>query len=356
MATFMRVLNGMLSEGHGGLEFAFAHYADALQMAGAEVVCCVAPHASIKQNLTAGIQVIDLPHCSQFDPRAILRAARLIREVRPDVLLAHGQRAYTIFLRAQRLFGKTAPLVQVLHRPRFKNVNAADHTITVSKRLREQAIERGADPARVSHIPNFLTHAAAATPERAWQTPPVIGALGRMVPEKGMDLFLEALAILKHRAVPFRAIIGGNGQFQDTLHAHAAALGLGPDTLQWLGWVDDNATFYNAIDIFCLPSREESFGLVVLEAFAHGKPVVATRTFGPSELITEGKNGLFCAIDAESIADGLMRLLQNPALGAELAARASAESIRYRMETVAPMIGACVNDIRRRFLTVHEAA
>jgi glycosyltransferase involved in cell wall biosynthesis len=333
----MRVLNVMLSRGLGGIESAFAHYAQAVQMQGHAVICCVSPGAEITAHLPEGVAVVELPQASQYDPQAIWRAHRLLKSTRPDVVLVHGKRGQHLFLLARRIFGKYVPLVVVLHRHRFQHLYPADRILCVSRKLRAEVLEHGIAPQKVAVVPNFLVSSSCAEPTQEWHSPPVIGVLGRMVEEKGLDIFLEALAILKKRGVEFRAEIGGTGPLRATLQAQAAAGGLG-DVVSWRGWIENTAGFFARTDVFCSPSRHESFGIVLIEAFRHGKPVLATATIGASEIVHPGQNGLLCAIAAGAIADGLAQLLFNHDLAFDLAVKARADSDGYMVAAIAPQI------------------
>lgn len=333
----MRVLNVMLSPGLGGIESAFAHYAEAMQMQGHTVICCVSPGAEIIPHLPTGTEVVELPQRSQYDPLALWHAHRLLKRTRPDVILVHGKRAQHLFLLAQRLFGKLAPLVVVLHRHRFQQLRGCDRILCVSQKLREEVLAQGIAPEKVAVIPNFLVSSSSAEPTQNWHTPPVIGLLGRMVEEKGIDIFLAALALLKARGITFRAEIGGTGALLAAWQAQAEASGLA-GSVTWRGWVEDTDNFFTDIDIFCSSSRHESFGIVLIEAFRHGKPVLATATSGASEILRHGENGLLCPVSAEAIAEGLAALLQDRELAFRLATRARADSERYMVNAIAPKI------------------
>lgn len=335
----------MLGEGRGGIESAFAHYNDALRAAGMEVTCLITRDAKIGASLAPDISVIELKRYVQYDPRAWVQVVRLLRAQRPEVILTHGRRAQVIVACAQQFFGKVAPQVVVLHRPRFKGLADADHVIAVSNALREAVIATGVNAARVTHIPNFMTHVPNAPAPRAWQSPPVIGLLGRLVPEKGVDVFLGALAILRHQGVAVRARIGGSGPLAEELYAHAESLGVAGD-IDWLGWVEDNAGFFASVDLFCLPSRRESFGLVMLEAFAQGKPVIATRTSGPCEVIADGKNGWLCDISAEALATTIRHAIEHPDEATAVARQARTDLAQYTVPAVAPRLAACLTQVR----------
>ena len=138
----MRVLNIMLSEGIGGLELAFTNYTRAMRSLGIDVVCCVHPNALILPKFPPEIQIVPLANSSEYDMRAWFRARSVIRDVKPNIIMVHGRRAMGIFSKARRLLGRSVPIVKVLHGPRFRYINRADHLIVVSNQLRLQAIER----------------------------------------------------------------------------------------------------------------------------------------------------------------------------------------------------------------------
>lgn len=335
----MRVVNIMLSADRGGIETSFAHYAEALRQAGAEVLCVVAPEAEVVAQLPREMEVATLEQSSQYDLRAVWRLHRLLQDFIPQVVLVHGKRAQNLACLTQKLFGKRAPLVAVLHRHRFKGLQGADKILCITPTLREEVIAKGIDAQRVEVLPNFLLSAHSAAPKPHFHTPPVIGFLGRLVEEKGCALLLQAAALLMQREVAFALRIGGSGALQEALRTKASALGL-EGRVTWCGWVEDAAAFFAEVDIFCSSSRHESFGMVLLEAFRHGVPVVATRTVGANSLITSGENGLLCDISVEALADTLQELLSNPALAQHMAEVALERSNEYLVSAVAPRLNA----------------
>lgn len=335
----MRVANIMLSADRGGIETSFAHYAEALREAGAEVLCVVAPEAEVVAQLPREVEVATLAQSSQYDLRAVWRLHRLLQDFIPQVVLVHGKRAQNLARLTQILFGKRAPLVAVLHRHRFKGLRGVDTILCITPALREEVIATGIPAQRVEVLPNFLLSAHFAPPKPHFHTPPVIGFLGRLVEEKGCALLLQASALLMQREVAFTLRIGGSGALQEALRTKASVLGL-EGRVTWCGWVEDTASFFTEVDIFCSPSRHESFGIVLLEAFRHGVPVVATRTVGAESLITSGENGLLSDISAEALADALQDLLSNLALAQRMAEVALAHSEEYLVSAVAPKLDA----------------
>jgi glycosyltransferase involved in cell wall biosynthesis len=350
----LRVLHVMLSGGLGGVQAAFANYSALLCELGHQTICCVAPNATVLSHLTPKVQVVTLSNKFERDPLAIYRAVRMLKTHKPDVVLVHGKRALVIFAAARRFAGLNIPLVNVLHRHRFKGIDMADMSICVSKRLCDDAAMHGIDRRKLAHVPNFIPELWPSTPTRQWRDPPVIGFVGRLVPEKGADILIEAARLLKEQGVKFKIQMGGDGELRGELMALAAQHGVA-DLITWLGWIDDVPGFYDAVDICCVPSRWESFGIVVLHALNAGKTLLATRTVGPSEIITDGRNGLLCDVSPADVAAKLKLLIEDRELAFRLASRGHEERQVYTLEAVAPQVDAILRDAVRE-LTHAEAA
>jgi L-malate glycosyltransferase len=117
---------------------------------------------------------------------------------------------------------------------------------------------------------------------------PLVGTLGELRELKGQrDFVLAAHEISKEFPDVHFVVVGKDNTadrgFRRELRRMAGVLGM-EDRFLWLDWIDDTDSFFSAIDIFVSPSHSESFGLAMLEAMAHGKPVVATETDGAREL------------------------------------------------------------------------
>jgi glycosyltransferase involved in cell wall biosynthesis len=332
-----RLLHCMLGRGLGGIERAFATYSEGLSAQGHTLIHCISDGAAIEAALPKDSVICSLPTHSQFDPRLIKAANTLIRQHAPDVIVAHGKRADRVFTYAQWLYRKTTPHIEVLHRPRYHRLQRADGTITVSRDLQQGFIARHGEGVSVEAYPNMLAALPSHAELAALSAPPVIGFLGRFVPEKGLDILLDAAALVHARGQPFKLRIGGDGPLKPALMAQAERLGIA-SSVQWLGWVEDSNAFYQGIDILCVPSKRESFGLIVIEAFAHARAVLATRTSGPQSIIEDGVNGVLCGIDPHSMADALSKLLTSPARVTSLARTGHKAAGHYTTAAVMPHI------------------
>jgi glycosyltransferase involved in cell wall biosynthesis len=171
----------------------------------------------------------------------------------------------------------------------------ASGVVAVSSNLAEIARNLGAAPERVKVITNGIDSDRFAIMPREQaryslelpMSDRVLFSLGSLVPVKGLELLLDALAQIEESRRPMLAI-GGDGPLRDTLHRRAAVLGLA-GRVQLLGQVDREHVnlWMNAADALVLSSLDEGCPNVVLEAMACGTPVVATRVGAVPDLVNE---------------------------------------------------------------------
>jgi glycosyltransferase involved in cell wall biosynthesis len=157
---------------------------------------------------------------------------------------------------------------------------------------------------------------------------PFVLSVGRLETLKRVDLLVRAMAALPP---PGRAIVAGEGSQKETLVALAGRLGV-RDRVEFRGWTDDaelKSLYARCGCVFYAP-WDEDYGLVTLEAFHSGKPVVTTTDAGgPLEFVRDGETGLVAAPEPEAVAAALGRLLARPAEAREMGAagRASVQGI-----------------------------
>jgi len=169
---------------------------------------------------------------------------------------------------------------------------------------------------------------------------PIFFAVRRLVPRMGLDLLIEAAAILKRDHLIFRALIGGDGPEHDSLrkliHQHDVE-----DRVQLLGPVSEEnlPLAYRAADCVVLPSRAlECFGLTILEAYAAGTPVIATPVGAIPEVIEPGlKSWLTNDVSSFSLADRMKAFLEGRLCATESLLQAHAR--HFDLETRAAALG-----------------
>lgn len=309
----LSVLNVFFSRQLGGIEQAFLDYSAALIAHGHRVHGLVHPRCQFRGALEAlGVDIHTLNNRGHYDLISAWRLRQLANRVRPDIAVGHNGRAYNLLHLA---LGGRLPLVAVMHNDNAKRALRLDHIFCVNRAIRDKLLGLGRAPQTVDVMPNMIAiERNAELRQREFHRPVVIGAMGRLCRQKGFDILLNALATL-HRDHPefaFRLRLAGGGELEAALKAQAAELHLN-DRIDFLGWIDDKARFFDAVDLFVLPSREEPFGIVLLEAFRYGAPVIASRCAGPLDFIRDGHNGLLVPIeDAAVLAQTIHSLAQDP--------------------------------------------
>ncbi|WP_010187038.1 glycosyltransferase family 4 protein [Sphingomonas sp. PAMC 26605] len=157
-----------------------------------------------------------------------------------------------------------------------------------------------------------------------------VGFLGRLVKEKGLDVFAQALRVLDQRGVKYRTFVVGEGPARDWFAQQA------PNAV-FAGYLtgDDLGRAVASMDVFFNPSLTETFGNVTLEAMAAGVPVVAARASGAVGLIADGETGLIVPpTDIEGYADALQRFCEDDAFRKSAGAAGHAAAATYQWERI----------------------
>ena len=142
---------------------------------------------------------------------------------------------------------------------------------------------------------------------------PTVLFVGRMSIQKGPDLLMEAIPGALRMRGDAKFIFVGDGDMRASLERRAGQLGVA-HACRFLGNMDPNGDLINifkSCDLVCVPSRNEPFGIVILEAWAAGKPVVVTHNGGPSEFVSHGTNGYLVYDNPSSICWGLCQVFGN---------------------------------------------
>ncbi len=222
----------------------------------------------------------------------------------------------------------------LLGRARFEALRRhAAAFVAVSGPIHQELARAGVPEARIRTIPNGVDtrrFAPADGEERhrlrqALGLPPVPIAIyaGRLAPEKGVDLLLDAWAVVRRAGEPGLLCLVGDGADRAPLERRARDLGI-VGAVRFTGAAADVAPWLRAADAFVLPSRQEGLSVALLEAMACGLAVVATAVGGSAEAAGDAAV-LVPPGSAEALGDALLRLLVDPSR-----ARVLGESARRR--------------------------
>jgi glycosyltransferase involved in cell wall biosynthesis len=273
--------------------------------------------------------------------RATRRLKKLLAE-RFDVVHAHDPHALTAAWLAgahrQTALVAARRVVYGLHPLGLSRYRAARRILAVSRFVAERVAASGIPRAQVGVVYDGVELPAAASPEQRQRARArwgvrddeiLPGCVGYLVPGKGQEHLLRALAAVRTRLPNCRLLLAGDGPLRPQLERLADELGLS-SCVVFAGFVEDAAEVYRGLDCFVFPAVGEALGTSLLGAMAHSLPAIAVASGGVREIIEDGVNGLLIpAPEAGGIARCLFGLLGDRALAARLGA-AARETIAAR--------------------------
>lgn len=280
---------------------------------------------------------------------------RLLVERRIDVVHAHGYDGTWWALGALSLVRPRPRFVVTCHgwietSARLKLMSAldraanraADAGIVVSDELIPQALRTLPRARAFAAIPNgvpILPPTRDPGIRRRLGLPgevPLVGAIGRLSPEKAHDLFLEASAMLARHRADVHFVIGGGGPLQEPLRNCADQLGIG-SRVHLVGVIDDPHALLRELTVVVQPSDTETTSRLVLEAMVQERAVVATKVGGTESIITHGESGMLVSPRSpDAITTTVLGLLDNPATASRLGRNArKVAAAKFGIDTMA---------------------
>jgi glycosyltransferase involved in cell wall biosynthesis len=234
--------------------------------------------------------------------------SRLARK--PLVITSHGTD-----IRLLERSGLSSRLARLVY-------HQAKYVTTVSSFLKERLIHNlRLEPEKVKVIPMPVTPEVFRPTPRRSEKVKLILCVARFTPQKGLDFFLRACQILKEKTIDFQAKIVGEGPLKNYLQEEIANLNLEDRVFLLDTLPQEKLNLLYAESYLCvLPSVDEGFGLVLVEAQLCKRPVVGTRSGGITDIIEDGKSGILVPPqDQVSLAFAMERILTNKNLACQLA-------------------------------------
>jgi phosphatidylinositol alpha-mannosyltransferase len=195
-------------------------------------------------------------------------------------------------------------------------------------------------PGNYEVVPNAIEvdrfAASAAPPALMSDRRRYVLCVGRLEPRKGLDRLLQAMAIVRQHSPCAQLVVVGEGPDRAAIEAQARELDV---NVLFAGRVGDDALpgFYQAADVVCAPALgDESFGIVLLEAMAAGRPIVASNIAGYAELLGPARCARLADVDdPASLAREICAVLDNPTLARTLGERGAVAARQYDWSVVA---------------------
>jgi glycosyltransferase involved in cell wall biosynthesis len=312
----LKILTVLAGASVGGAETFFVSLTLALARAGAGVYSVLKPNTLREKLLTqACIPYDTAPFWTPLDFSSTRALRRVAGAFQPDIVLAFAGRAASFIPR-----GDYAIVGRLGGYYNLKNFKGCDYLICNAPDLVRYVMEGGWPESKVSLIANFPSVPAEPAADRdLFDTPngaPLAVALGRLHPNKGLDVLIRAAALVPELFV----WIAGEGPERASLEGLARDCRVS-GRVKFLGWRNDRAALYKSADVCVYPSREEPFGNVVVEAWSCGVPIVTTASTGPSWLARNGEDAIVTPIDdVGALAEAIRKVIGSKALRARLIA------------------------------------
>ncbi len=337
----------MFTTANGGIEQVFLSYNRALEQQGNEVVPVIHSWSQIKKNcLKNNLKTVF--SYGRKDVLAVYRLRKFLEKEKPSCIITHTKRDTFLFSKTKTRI----PIIAVCHTlESFCYLqNLSDAVITITTNMSEEVHRLGWNTKKVFTLPNMVhIFDELQYKEPVYKDVPVIGASARFSDLKGLDVFINALALLKNKGILFRAKIAGDGKQKKEYWKLIKQLNL-HDEVHLLGWVDDKQSFYESLDIFCHPSLKESFGLVIVESMMNSVPMVITAISGPLEIIGESECALLVPpSDPERLAAALEQLISNFNLAKELSYKGFLRAKSFSSRAVSPLLNKIVYEVCQSF-------
>ena len=312
----------------GGADLSMAHLLERLDPAIDVTVLGVSQpivERIARARPSASTFVVDPPR-SGHDLHSLSEHLRLVRELAPDIVhaslaspwscqyavaaaaLARRPRIVAVYQLA------VPPLSTRQRRAKQLTAQAIDRHVGVGERTSREieklvGLPRGSVYTVHNGVPD---EGGAMTPE--CRQPPRVGTIGRLEPQKGVDVLIRALPDVEGATL----LVVGDGSERGRLEDLARAVGVS-ERVDWQGWSDEPRSYLASLDVFVLPSRNEGFPLAVLEALLAGTAVVASDVGSVAEAVRDGETGLLVPPeDHAALAAAIRRLLDDRTLARRL--------------------------------------
>ena len=238
-------------------------------------------------------------------------ATALVRKKYPVLLTVHGIVAKEIKYQSGFLF----VLYKLVHKPNERYVvSKIPNIITVAPKVRD-IIGRMTN-SKIHVIPNGVDFTDVQNAQPKSIEHPSILFVGGLLKIKGVDILLKAIPIIKEKIPNIQLFIGGLGPQENELKKLVKDLNI-EKNVKFLGFISggDKYSWYESVDVCVFPSRYDSGPVVLPEAMACGKPIIASNVGGISFMVENGKNGLlFKSENVEDLADKIVTVLKDEKL------------------------------------------
>ena len=317
-----------------------------------------------------GIRTAIFTKRMSFDPFAAYALHRFAQEENISLIHTHDSHAHTLAVLAASLFRFNVPII-VSRRVdfpvrttgvggwKYRHRNVQGY-ISVSQAINDVMIASGVEPGLLSVVHSGIDiHRFRKSPDGRLRSEfglsvdtPLVGNVSAIAPHKDYRTFVKTAELLLQRGVDaYFMIIGGDGGEEEEIRDYVQGKGLS-DRILFTGFRTDIEQILPELDLFLITSKTEGLGTTILDAFAAGVPVIATRGGGIGEIVLHQQSGLIADVgEAEELAHQVESVLTDPQLGSKLIEGGREEVKKYSKEKTAEK----TLEVYRRVLTAKES-
>ena len=299
------------------------------------VVACPSGSELMSRCRDQGVTCQSLPpvgRCNALSKARCLRAAiylrRIIKQVKPDIIHANNFHAMAISSLSRGLYGSRL-IWHARDLPKLSLaskwcIGKAERIIAVSKAIKKSFVEIGVSDERIDVVYNGIdppAHEQASTTAGSGHF--TFACVGQLVQWKNQQAYLEAAEVV-HRQLPdARLLLVGSDLFdrRDSYEGQLKAMieSRRMSYVQCIGWQKDMKPIWRKTDCLVHTAHMEPFGRVLIEAMAHGRPVIAYASGGPVEIVADGESGLLVPFgDIEALSSAMLQVVTDHDLAAAM--------------------------------------
>lgn len=316
----MKIVNIILTSVNGGAEKVFLDYCKVLkERLGHDVYAIIKKDAPYAQELDKiGVKYHKISNKFGYhDPLAINSIKKALIEFDAQVTISHAGKASILTRKAIKKSKKKIYETCVNHSNNVKRSIGANMVICVNKNIFYQVIDRGQNPKEAVIVHNAIEIEESeqkfnASKINFEKDEIILGMMSRIDRYKGYIPAIHALKKLNHNSnKKFKLKIAGSGDFQEEIQNEITNFEL-ENHVEFCGWVKEKKEFFDKIDVFLLPSDNETFGLTLLEAITNNVPTISSNTDGAKEIIRPDQDGIMVDLQpSESFPDRIAKSIED---------------------------------------------
>jgi len=354
----MRILQFIQNKGMGGVEQCAVDYVRCLTSIGHKVYTIIpkqgADYEKFLKKLDTEIYKVDTDNKIKI----FFFFKKIVKQTKPNIFISHSGKGMMVMKIAFpfRKFIRIG-IDHGFNPKKYLKWRKADYAFCVNtdetNKTNDLARILGRNKFKAYYVPNMtnVEKGIKFNERKKFHKPVRVGILTRVaMHQKSLDKIVDAVKILKDKKIDIKFYVGGDGCEMEKFQEYISDKNV-KDKFILKGWIDDKAKFLKNIDIFCMPSRWETFGISYIEAMQYSLPCIVSNNWGADDIFTNNKNALIISKDDESkmaglIADAIEKLIKNPKLAKRLAKNAFDRLINnYSVEANSKRINKILTEI-----------